>query len=123
MAETSGLPGESETDSALDASHVAGSHLSKTPFEHSLSGTKTYPYLLRNLDVDHPDQVWCADITYIRMQKGFVYLVAIMDWFSRYVLAWELSIMMDVAFCINALKSFSNHRYIHYFVLKIPICI
>lgn len=66
---------------------------------------KIYPYLLRNTLVDHPDQVWAADITYIRMQKGFVYLVAIMDWFSRYVLSWELSITMDAAFCISALKN------------------
>jgi putative transposase len=74
-------------------------HLSKVGPEH-----RTYPYLLRNLIIDHPDQVWCADITYIRMRQGFVYLVAIMDWFSRYVLAWEISITMDAAFCINALK-------------------
>ena len=50
---------------------------------------KRYPYLLRDVVIDRPDQVWCADITYIRMLCGFVYLVAIMDWFSRYVLAWE----------------------------------
>ena len=54
-----------------------------------VGGDKKYPYLLRNLKIDRPDQVWCADITYIRMLQGFVYLVAIMDWYSRYVLAWD----------------------------------
>lgn len=64
---------------------------------------KIYPYLLRGVDIDRPDQVWCADITYIRMLRGFVYLVAIMDWFSRYVLAWELSITLEKQFCLDAL--------------------
>ena len=64
---------------------------------------KIYPYLLRGVDIDRPDHVWCADITYIRMLHGFVYLVAIMDWFSRYVLAWELSITMEKQFCLDAL--------------------
>ena len=64
----------------------------------------SYPYLLRNLVIDHPDQVWCADITYIRMLHGFVYLVAIMDWYSRSVLSWELSTTLDIHFCISALE-------------------
>ena len=64
----------------------------------------TYPYLLRNLTIDHPDQVWCTDITYIRMLHGFAYLVAIMDWYSRYVLSWELSTSLDTAFCLSALE-------------------
>jgi putative transposase len=63
-----------------------------------------YPYLLRGLVIDGPNQVWCADITYIPMAKGFVYLVAIMDWFSRRVLAWRLSTGMDTAFCVEALQ-------------------
>ena len=63
-----------------------------------------YPYLLKGLTIDRPDQVWCTDITYIPMQRGWVYLVAIMDWFSRYVLAWEVSTTMDVSFCIAALR-------------------
>lgn len=54
-------------------------------------GHKKYPYLLRNLDIFRPDQVWCSDITYIPLQHGFLYLVAVMDWFSRYVLSWRLS--------------------------------
>ena len=65
---------------------------------------KKYPYLLRNLVIDHPNQVWCADITYIPMAKGFVYLVAVMDWFSRRVLSWRVSIGMDSDFCVEALK-------------------
>ena len=64
---------------------------------------KVYPYLLRGLIVDRPNQVWCADITYVPMAKGFVYLVAVMDWFSRRVLAWRLSITMDSDFCVEAL--------------------
>jgi putative transposase len=67
-------------------------------------GHKVYPYLLRGLAIERPNQVWCADITYIPMAKGFVYLVAVMDWFSRRVLAWRVSITMDAAFCIEALQ-------------------
>jgi putative transposase len=63
-----------------------------------------YPYFLRNLDVTAPDQVWCADITYVRLYRGFAYLVAVMDWFSRCVLAWELSNTLDASFCVAALR-------------------
>jgi putative transposase len=63
-----------------------------------------YPYLLRDITIDRPDQVWCADITYIRMVYGFLYLVAVMDWFSRYVLAWELSTTLETEFCVRALQ-------------------
>ena len=64
---------------------------------------RVYPYLLRDLDIVRPNQVWCSDITYIPMRRGFLYLVAIMDWHSRRVLSWRLSNTMDVAFCIDAL--------------------
>jgi len=64
---------------------------------------RVYPYLLRDVKVDKPDQVWSTDITYIRMARGFVYLVAVLDWFSRYVLSWELSVSLDVGFCLDAL--------------------
>ena len=74
-------------------------NLSKASPEH-----KKYPYLLKNLTIDHPDQVWATDITYIRMKQGFIYLVAIMDWFSRYVVAYDISITLDVGFCIETLK-------------------
>ena len=65
---------------------------------------KVYPYLLRGLAIERPNQVWCADITYIPMAKGFVYLVAVMDWYSRRVLAWRLSITMEADFCVEALQ-------------------
>lgn len=66
-------------------------------------GHRIYPYLLRNLVITKANQVWSTDITYIRLRHGFVYLVAIMDWFSRYVLSWELSVTMETDFCISAL--------------------
>jgi len=66
---------------------------------------KLYPYLLRNMDILCPDQVWSSDITYVPMVGGFMYLVAVMDWFSRYVLAWEVSVNMDKEFCVSALES------------------
>jgi putative transposase len=65
---------------------------------------KIYPYLLEGLEIVRPNQVWSTDITYIPMDKGFMYLVAVMDWYSRYVLSWEISNTMDVDFCISALK-------------------
>lgn len=65
---------------------------------------KKYPYLLRNLAIKQPNQVWAADITYVPMPRGFMYLVAIMDWFSRFVVAWQLSNTLDSAFCVEALK-------------------
>jgi len=67
-------------------------------------GHKIYPYLLRGLKVERVNQVWSTDITYIRMAQGFVYLVAVMDWFSRYVLSWSLSLTMEIDFCLEALK-------------------
>ena len=66
---------------------------------------RVYPYLLRDLVIDRPDQVWCADITYIPVSGGFFYLVAVMDWASRHVLSWRLSNTMDVGFCIEALEA------------------
>lgn len=65
---------------------------------------RIYPYLLRDLSIDHPDQVWATDITYIRLRRGFAYLVAIMDWYSRYVLSWELSLTLETDFCLMALN-------------------
>ena len=66
---------------------------------------KIYPYLLRDLAIVKPNQVWCTDLTYIRMHGGFVYLVAVMDWYSRKVLSWEVSNSMDDSFCVSALES------------------
>jgi putative transposase len=67
-------------------------------------GHKIYPYLLKGVEVTRVNQVWSTDITYIRMAEGFVYLVAIMDWFSRFVLSWALSVTMELDFCVEALK-------------------
>ena len=72
---------------------------SKSAPEH-----KVYPYLLKGLEINRVNQVWTADITYIPMARGFLYLVAIMDWYSRYVLAWRLSNTMEVGFCLEALE-------------------
>jgi putative transposase len=66
-------------------------------------GHKIYPYLLKQLKIERCNQVWCSDITYIPMAQGFVYLVAIMDWFSRFVLSWAISLTMEVEFCLEAL--------------------
>jgi putative transposase len=66
------------------------------------AGHQIYPYLLRGLEVTGPDQVWCSDITYVPMATGFLYLVAVMDWWSRYVLGWRLSNTMEAAFCVDA---------------------
>lgn len=73
-------------------------HLSQTHPAH-----RVYPYLLRGVPITRVNQVWSTDITYIRLHGGFIYLVAVMDWFSRYVLSWAVSITMDVSFCLEAL--------------------
>ena len=67
-------------------------------------GHKIYPYLLRGMTIDRPNQVWAMDITYVPMARGFVYLAAVVDWFSRRVLAWRLSITLEAAFCVEALE-------------------
>src|SRR5690606_36632569 len=67
-------------------------------------GQKIYPYLLRGLNIERPSQVWATDICYVPMAKGFMYLVAIIDWYSRRVLAWRLSNTMDSSFCVEALE-------------------
>ena len=66
------------------------------------AGHRIYPYLLKGLEINGPDQVWCTDITYIPLQTGFMYLVAVMDWWSRHVLAWETSDTLDSEFCVRA---------------------
>lgn len=76
-----------------------GPHTSKPAPGHTL-----YPYLLRNVAIERVNQVWSTDITYIPMQRGFMYLTAVMDWHSRYVLSWELSNSLESAFCVSALE-------------------
>lgn len=66
-------------------------------------GHRIYPYLLRGVKIERSNQVWSTDITYVRLRGGFVYLVAILDWYSRYVLAWEVSVTLDTSFCLSAL--------------------
>jgi putative transposase len=73
--------------------------LSQADREH-----KVYPYLLRGLEITRPNQVWAADITYLRMARGWLYLMAILDWFSRYVVTWEISITLEADFCVTALQ-------------------
>ncbi|TYO92761.1 IS3 family transposase, partial [Desulfallas thermosapovorans] len=76
-----------------------GPNLSKRNQQH-----KVYPYLLSNLEITRPDQVWGIDITYIHLQKGWVYLVAIMDWYSRYVISWEMDLTLEIYFVLEAVK-------------------
>lgn len=78
---------------------MPGPHTSKPHPAHQV-----YPYLLRGLTITAPNEVWCADITYIPMRRGFMYLVAVMDWYSRYVLTWDVSNSMDTPFCVAALN-------------------
>ena len=73
------------------------------------AGHKVYPYLLRGIEVVRPNQVWACDITYVPMRQGYLYLTAVMDWFSRCVLAWQLSNSMDVEFCLEALEDALRH--------------
>ena len=68
------------------------------------AGHGVYPYLLRNVTIERVNQVWSTDITYVRLQDGWIYLVAILDWFSRYVIAWQVSISMEVDFCVETLE-------------------
>jgi putative transposase len=79
--------------------HYPKPKLSKRHPEH-----KIYPYLLKGLRILRPNQVWCADITYVQLARGFCYLVAIMDWFSRYVLSWRLSNTLDADFCVECVE-------------------
>jgi putative transposase len=81
------------------AGMAPGPNTSRAHPEH-----KIYPYLLRGVAVTKPNQVWSTDITYIRLERGFVYLVAIIDWYSRRVLGWRVSNSMDAAFCIDCLE-------------------
>jgi len=76
----------------------------KPNLSRAAEGHKIYPYLLRGVEIARVNQVWSTDITYIRMAHGFVYLVAVMDWFSRFVLSWMLSLTMELDFCVAALK-------------------
>lgn len=82
---------------------LPGPHTSRPHPEHRI-----YPYLLRGMTIRVPCEVWCADLTYVPMRRGFMYLMAVMDWFSRYVLAWDVSNCMDSSFCSSVLKRALN---------------
>ena len=73
-------------------------------------GHKVYPYLLRDLEITRPNQVWAMDITYIPMARGFVYLAVVLDWFSRRLLAWRLSVTMEASFCVEVLEDALAHH-------------
>jgi putative transposase len=77
----------------------------KPKLSQPLAGHKIYPYLLRGVKIERVNHVWSTDITYIRLQHGFVYLVAVIDWWSRYVLSWAVSITLDSVFCLEALET------------------
>ena len=93
---------------------------------------KIFPYLLRGLEITRPNQVWAMDITYIPMAKGFVYLTVVLDWFSRRVLAWRMSITMEAAFCVDALEEalarygkpeiFNTHQGSQFTGMRSPAC-
>lgn len=83
----------------IEAIYPKKRNLSKRNHEH-----KVYPYLLRGLSIDHPDQVWCSDVTFIRLKHGWAYLTVVMDWYSRYIISWELSMTMDTAFVLRCLN-------------------
>lgn len=77
---------------------------SKPRLSNPDKGNRRFPYLLRGVEITRPDQVWSTDITYVRLRRGFVYLTAVLDWHSRFVLAWRLSLSLDADFCLEALE-------------------
>jgi putative transposase len=80
------------------------------PRQRRKSDAETYPYLLRGLRVERPNQAWCSDITYLPMRRGFLYLVAIMDWHTRKVLSWRISNTLEADFCVEALNE-AIHKF------------
>jgi len=110
MLSQQGFGGGPASRAHADAADGHRGHLSQAQHIKTRARTQIYPYLLRGLAITRPNQVWAMDITYIPMARGFVYLAAVVDWFSRRVLAWKLSITMDVSFCIEALEeALSNY--------------
>jgi len=101
---------ECEAHPEADAAHAPDADYQKPDTSKPAKGHKTYPYLLGGLRVERPNQVWCADITYLPMRRGFLYLVAIMDWYTRKVLAWRISNTLEVDFCVEALNE-AIHKF------------
>ena len=105
LAQKSRTPGQPQAGPPADSADRPGGHGYRRPNTSKPNpGHKVYPYLLRGLEINRVNQVWATDITYIPMARGFLYLVAIMDWHSRYVLAWRLSNTLEVDFCVEALE-------------------
>ena len=102
--------GESQAGAAADASDGPGGDLPEAEVESAGRGHKVYPYLLRGVKVERPDQVWSTDITYVPMPSGFMYLAAVIDWYSRYVIAWRLSNTLDGGFCLEMLEEALRSR-------------
>lgn len=100
---SAGLSHQWQAGTATDAADGLTSHDGAETSATSTPGHRIYPYLLRGAVIERPNEVWCADITYVPMPLGFLYLVAIMDWFSRYVVTWALSNSLDGSFCRTAL--------------------
>ena len=93
-----------QAGASVDGQDGVGADLPAATHDGTAPGHRIWPYLLRDLVVERPDQAWCADITYIPMRRGFLCLVAVMDWATRRVLAWRVSNTMDVEFCIDVLE-------------------
>ena len=104
MAVRPGTSGGPESRPAADATDGNRGCISEAKAESARRSPRVYPYLLNGVSVTRINQVWSTDITYVRMARGFVYLVAVMDWYSRYVLSWALSVTMEMDFCPAALK-------------------
>jgi|TARA_B100001765_G_scaffold184085_1_gene128291 transposase InsO family protein len=101
---------EPETHPPSDAAHAPDADLPEARHQQAREGPQDLPYLLGGLRVERPNQVWCADITYIPMRRGFLYLVAVMDWHTRKVLAWRISNTLEAGFCVEALNE-ATHRF------------
>ena len=99
-----GPRGEPQAGAAADAGDGAGGHLPQAEAVGGGPGHKVYPYLLRDVAIERADQVWSADITYVPLPSGFMYLAATIDWYSRYVVAWRLSNTLDGSFCLEMLE-------------------
>ena len=107
------IRGEPEAGTPADGVDGNRGDLSEAQADGSRAGTTHLSVSAGRTEIDRPNQVWCTDITYIRMRQGFMYLVAVMDWFSRYVLAWEVSVSLETSFCLAALDwAFRRDRQI-----------
>ena len=98
------VPRRAASCASPDGHHGVAGHLQRPKHQQEAPQHRIYPYLLRKLPITRPNHVWCSDITYIPVRRGFLYLVAIMDWATRKVLSWRLSNTLDASFCVEALN-------------------